>query len=205
MIDNKAMFKITYGLFVLTAREDGEDNGCMINTVMQQTSTPLTISVTVNKANKTHDMIMATGLFNVSSLTVKTPFDVIKNFGMQSGKNVDKFAAFSNVAKADNGVKYITDFTNAFLSAKVVKMVDLGTHTWFLAEVTEAETLSNEESLTYGYYQSNIKPKPAVAPKGKVVWRCKICGYEYVGETLPADFICPICKHGAADFERIEG
>ena len=204
MIDNSALFKITYGLFVLTARENGVDNGCMINTVMQQTSNPLTISVTVNKANKTHDMIKSSGAFNVSALTVKTPFDVIKRFGMQSGNAVDKFEKFPNTMRTENGVFAITDFSNSVISAKVVKTVDLGTHTWFLAEVTETDVFSAVESLTYGYYQSNVKPKPAAAPKGKVVWRCKICGYVYENDPLPADFICPICKHGASDFEKVE-
>lgn len=203
-MDQKAMFKLSYGLFVLTAQEDGFDNGCIINTVMQVTSTPNRISITVNKANKTHDMIKATGLFNASILAENASFDTFRHFGFQSGKNVDKFADYALKERAENGLYYVTAGTNAYLSGKVVQEIDLGTHTQFVADVTAGEILSGVPSVTYAYYQSNIKPKPE-APKekaGKTVWVCKICGYVYEGEELPADFVCPLCKHGAADFEK---
>ena len=203
-MDQKAMFKLSYGLFVLTAQEDGFDNGCIINTVMQVTSTPNRISITVNKANKTHDMIKATGLFNASILAENASFDTFRHFGFQSGKNVDKFADYALKERAENGLYYVTAGTNAYLSGKVVQEIDLGTHTQFVADVTAGEILSGVPSVTYAYYQSNIKPKPE-APKekaGKTVWVCKICGYVYEGEELPADFVCPLCKHGAADFEE---
>lgn len=205
-MDPKAMFKLTYGLFVLTAKTDGKDNGCIINTAMQVTNTPNRISIAVNKTDYTHDMVLNTGLFNISVLSEEAGFEVFKHFGFQSGRDVDKFASYSEMKRSENGLYYITAGTNAYLSGKVEQTVDLGTHTLFIADVTDMETLSQVPSTTYSYYQSNIKPKPqdTGAPKtGKVVWRCKICGYEYEGEELPADFICPICKHGASDFEKI--
>ena len=203
-MDQRAMFKLSYGLFVLTAKEDGFDNGCIINTAMQVTSTPNRISITVNKANKTHDMVKATGLFNVSILAEDASFDTFQQFGFQSGKSVDKFADYASKARGENGLFYVTKGTNAYLSGKVVEEIDLGTHTQFIADVTGGEILSDVPSATYSYYQSNIKPKPE-APKekaGKTVWVCKICGYVHEAEELPADFVCPLCKHGAADFER---
>ncbi len=203
-MDLTAMFKIGYGLYVLTARENGFDNGCIINTVSQVTSDPNRITVAVNKANKTHDMILATGEFNVSILTESVPFDVFKAFGFKSGKETDKFSDFKAASKSNNGIYYITDNTNAYISAKVVSATDLGTHTLFLADVTDCEVLSNETSVTYDYYHKYIKPKPEVKKTAKVYYRCKICGYIYEGEDLPEDFICPLCKHPASDFERVE-
>ena len=203
-MDQRAMFKLSYGLFVLTAQENGFDNGCIINTVMQVTSTPNRISITVNKANRTHDMIQATGVFNASVLAENASFDTFRHFGFQSGKNVDKFADYAPKERAENGLYYVTAGTNAYLSGKVAQEVDLGTHTQFIADVTAGEILSDVPSVTYAYYQSNIKPKPE-GPKekaGKAVWVCKICGYVHEGEELPADFVCPLCKHGAADFEK---
>jgi flavin reductase (DIM6/NTAB) family NADH-FMN oxidoreductase RutF/rubredoxin len=203
-LNNSAMFKIGYGLYVLTANENGFDNGCIVNTVIQVTSNPNRISVTVNKANKTHDMIQDTGKFNVSMLSESAPFDIFKHFGFQSGKNVNKFSDYSNAVRSANGIYYLPNYTTAFLSATVYSSVDLGTHTMFIANVTDGEVTSEEKSVTYDYYQSNIKPKPQnVETKAKVAYRCRICGYVYEGE-LPADFICPICKHGASDFERIK-
>lgn len=178
-MDQKAMFKLSYGLFVLTAQENGFDNGCIINTVMQVTSTPNRISITVNKQNRTHDMVKATGLFNVSVLAEDASFDTFKHFGFQSGKNVDKFADYGPKERSENGLYYVTKGTNSYLSGKVVQEIDLGTHTQFIADVTAAELLSDVPSVTYTYYQENIKPKPE-APKekeGKKVWVCKICGY----------------------------
>lgn len=200
-MDNNALFKIGYGLYTLTANDGNKDNGCIINTVMQVTSSPLVIVIGVNKQNYTHDMIMKTRKFNVSVLTTKSQFSIFKNFGFQSGKNVDKFANFKQVERTENGILYITENTNAYLSGKVLETIDFGTHTLFKAEVVDAKTLSDEETLTYSYYHKHVKP--AQRPVEKSGWRCKICGYVYEGDPLPEDFICPICKHGAADFEKI--
>ncbi len=203
-MNTNAMFKIGYGLYVLTAKENGFDNGCIINTVSQVTSNPNRITVAVNKANKTHDMIFASGEFNVSVLSTSATFDIFKAFGFRSGKDADKFSDFKAVERSGNGLYYITDATNAYISAKVVNATDLGTHTLFLADVTDCEVLSDATSVTYDYYHKNIKPKPEVKKMSKVYYRCKICGYIYEGDELPADFICPLCKHPASDFERVE-
>ena len=205
-MDKKAMYKLSYGLFILTAREGEKDNGCVINTAIQAASTPNQISVCVNKANFTHDMIMRTGAFTVSVISQKAGFDLFKHFGFQSGKDVNKFADFKNCKRGENGIFYITQGTNAFISIKVAKTEDLGSHTMFVGEITDMEVLSDDTSATYEYYMNNIKPKPEAVGKtadGKTIWRCKICGYEYVGEELPDDFICPICKHTAEDFEKV--
>ena len=205
-MDKKAMYKLSYGLFILTAREGEKDNGCVINTAIQAASTPNQISVCVNKANFTHDMIMRTGAFTVSVISQKAGFDLFKHFGFQSGKDVNKFADFKDCKRGENGIFYITQGTNAFISIKVEKTEDLGSHTMFVGEITDMEVLSDDASATYEYYMNNIKPKPEAVGKtadGKTIWRCKICGYEYVGEELPDDFICPICKHPAADFEKV--
>lgn len=199
MIKKEALFKIGYGLYILTAN-DGKNNGCVINTVMQITDTPLRIAICVNKANHTHDMILKTKKFNVSCLTEKTDFALIERFGFKSGKDIDKFEGFSAVFESDNGICYITDSVNTCISAEVFDTKDLGTHTMFFADVTETISLSDENSLTYDYYFKNIKPAPEAKKKGYV---CKICGYVYEGETLPEDYICPICKHGKEDFEAI--
>ncbi len=203
-MNTNAMFKIGYGLYVLTAKENGFDNGCIINTVSQVTSNPNRITVAVNKANKTHDMILASGEFNVSILSTSATFDIFKAFGFRSGKDVDKFSDFKAVERSNNGLYYITDSTNAFISAKVVNATDLGTHTLFLADVTDCEVLSEATSVTYDYYHKYIKPKPEVKKTAKVYYRCKICGYIHESDTLPDDFICPLCKHPASDFERVE-
>ena len=202
-MDTAAMYKLSYGLFVVTAR-DAKDNGCITNTVMQVTTTPNRITLAVNKENYTHDMIAKTGAFNVSVLSEDATFDVFEHFGFASGRDTDKFADFADFARAENGLTYITKGTNAVISAKVYGTVDLGTHTLFLADVTDAMTLSDVPSATYAYYHAHIKPKKdAAPPKGKTVWRCKICGYEYEGEELPADFVCPLCKHPREDFEKV--
>ena len=200
------MFSIQYGLFVVTACQNGRDNGCITNTVMQVTSQPNRISVTVNKENLTHDMIKATGRFTASIISEKADFGLFKHFGFQSGREVNKFADFADCRRVKNGTLAVTKGTNAFISANVVQMVDLGTHTLFVGEVVEMEPLTDVPSATYTYYQEHIKPKPepvGVTAEGKTVWRCVICGYEYEGEELPEDFICPICKHPASDFEKI--
>jgi flavin reductase (DIM6/NTAB) family NADH-FMN oxidoreductase RutF len=199
-MDNKAMFNLTYGLFILTAKDGSKDNGCIVNTVSQVTTDPNRIVVAVNKNNYTHDIIKKTGEFNVSILTEKTTFDTFKHWGFQSGRNVDKTEGI-NFKRAQNGIIYIAEDTNAVISAKVVSTTDLGTHTLFLADVTDCEVLSDTPSVTYTYYQNNIKPAPA--PQKKKGFVCNICGYIYEGDTLPADFICPLCKHPASDFSPL--
>ena len=201
-MDNRAMFKIGYGLYVLTCEEDGKDNGCIINTTIQVTTTPNRVSVTVNKNNYTCHMIKRQTKFNVSMLTQSADFEIFKHFGFVSGGSVDKFKDYDKARRSANGVMYITEHTNAYISCKVCDMVDLGSHIMFIADVTDGELLSDEKSVTYDYYHENIKPKPEASEK-KSGYRCKICGYVYEGEPLPEDFICPICKHGAADFEKI--
>lgn len=205
-MDKKTMYQLSYGLFVLTASEDGKDNGCIINTVQQVTSEPNRISIAVNKANLTHDMIMNTRKFTVSILSEDADFALFQRFGFQSGRDTDKFAGFTDCKRGYNGLNYITKGTNGFISAWVEQTIDLGSHTLFIAAVTDMEVLSQVPSVTYAYYQSNIKPKPQPVGKtegGKTIWRCVICGYEYVGDELPADFICPLCKHPASDFEKV--
>lgn len=201
MFDVNAMFKLSYGLFVLTAKADGKDNGCIINTVMQVTDKPMQISVTVNKKNYTTELIEKTGEFNVSILSEEAKFSVFERFGFQSGRDADKFAGFDGVKRSKNGLLYLTEMTNAYLSAKVVAKLDLGTHIQFIAEVTAGEVLSDTPSVTYAYYFANIKPKPQPAKKKGYV--CKICGYVYEGDPLPEDFVCPWCKHDASDFEPL--
>ena len=200
-IENNTMFKLSYGLFVLTAKMGDKDNGCIVNTVQQISSQPLKILVTVNKENYTHDMIKEIGGFNVSVLTEDTPFSVFERFGFQSGRDADKFLGFDKAERSENGILYLTEYTNAFISGKVIETVDSGTHTIFIAEVTEAKVLSDEKSVTYQYYHENIKPSPK--KKEKTGYVCKICGYVYEGDELPEDFVCPLCKHGAADFEKL--
>lgn len=205
-MDKKAMYKLSYGLFVLTAKEEGKDNGCIINTAIQAASDPNQVSICVNKLNHTHDMIQRTGEFTVSILSQNASFDLFKHFGFQTGREVDKFTDFTACARGANGIYYINDGTNAYISVKVTKTEDLGSHTMFIGTVTDMEVLSGVPSVTYEYYLNNIKPKPqAVSTTEEVqtVWRCTICGYEYVGEELPADFVCPLCKHPASDFEKI--
>lgn len=206
-MDTKAMFKLTYGLFVLTTRENDKDNGCITNTAIQVTSEPNRIAVAINKANYSHDVIKTTGEYTLSVISENASFDLFKRFGFQSGRNIDKFDGFTSMKRGGNGIYYITEGTNAYISVKVEKTEDLGSHTLFIGTVTDMEILSKDNSATYGYYQENIKPKPEQVGKtkeGKTVWRCRICGYEYVGEELPEDFTCPVCKHPAADFERID-
>lgn len=205
-MDMKAMYKLSYGLFVLTAKRGDKDNGCITNTAIQVTSEPNRISIAVNKANYTHDMVLETGKFNVSIISEKADFDLFKHFGFQSGRDVDKFADFTDCARAENGIFYITKGTNAVISAEVEQCIDLGSHTLFIAKVTDLMVLDAASSATYEYYQNNIKPKPqavGTTPTGQTIWRCRICGYEYVGEELPEDFICPLCKHPASDFEKV--
>lgn len=197
-MDKKAMYKLTYGLFVLTAREGEKDNGCIINTAVQVTTEPNRITIAVNKKNYTHDMIVRTGVFNVSMLTEQSKFDTYKHWGFQSGAQVDKLEGIT-CPRAENGIIYIEGETNAYISAKVVSATDLGTHTLFLADVTDGKVLSDVESITYSYYQKNVKTAPKTEEKKKG-FVCSVCGYVYEGDTLPEDFICPWCKHPASDF-----
>lgn len=201
-MDKKAMFKISYGLYVLTARDGEKDNGCIVNTIMQITDSPLRICVCVNKTSHTHRMIEKTKSFNVSCLAESADFEIFKRFGFQSGRDTDKFAGFAGASRSENGILYIKESTNAYISAKVIKSEDLGTHTMFFADVTGCELLSEEGSVTYDYYFKHIKP--AVNSSGKKGYVCKICGYVYEGASLPGDYICPICKHPASDFEQIK-
>ncbi len=205
-MNKKAMYAISYGLFVVTTRADGKDNGCITNTVIQVTSEPNRISVAVNKSNHTCGMIRESGCFTASVIAQDATFDLFKRFGFQSGRETDKFDGFDAIRRADNGTLIVTEGTNAWISAKVEQTIDLGSHMLFIATVTDMEVLSSTPSATYSYYQEFIKPKPEAVsktPDGKTVWRCRICGYEYVGEELPEDFICPICKHPASDFEKV--
>ncbi|MGN0705067.1 MAG: flavin reductase [Lentihominibacter sp.] len=206
-MDKKAIYKLSYGLFVLTARDGDKDNGCIINTAIQAASRPYKLSISVSKENHTHDMIMDTGEFNVSVISKNASFDLFKHFGFQTGSEVDKFADFGAWERSENGLAFITEGTNAYISVKVTMTEDLGSHTMFIGECTDMQVLSDEDSATYEYYMENIKPKPqaeAKADSGKTVWRCIICGYEYEGEEIPADFICPLCKHPASDFEKVQ-
>ena len=207
-MNDKTMFNLTYGLFVLTASLDGKDNGCIINTAGQVTAVPNRISIAVNKSNFTHDMILASGKFNVSILSEEADFSIFKRFGFQSGRDVNKFDGYEHAVRGENGIYYVTEGTNGFISAQVETTLDLGTHTLFIAGVTDMDVLSDIPSTTYTYYQNHIKPKPlpkTESEKGVPIWRCRIGGYEYKGDVLPDDFICPICKHPASDFEKITG
>ena len=201
-VEQNAMFALSYGLYLVTAKDNSRDNGCIVNTVIQVTDSPKQISVTINKANLTHDMILKSGMFNVSVLTIEASYNVYKHFGFQSGREVDKLCDYSSKERSGNGLVYITDVSNAFLSARVVKTTDLGTHTEFVAVVTEAKKISDSASATYQYYFDSVKPKPIIKQKKKG-FICKICGYIYEGDVLPADFICPLCKHGVEDFEPL--
>lgn len=205
-MDNQAMFKLTYGLFIITARENEKDNGCIVNTVTQVTDEPKRISVTINKACYTHDMVMNTGKLMVSVLSEKADFELFSHFGFQSGRNVDKFADFSDYKTGKDDLKYITRGTNAYIHGNVIDTVDVGTHTIFICEVEDMKVLDDTPSATYAYYHQHIKPKPQVTADeatGKTVWRCTVCNYIYEGEELPEDFICPLCNHPASDFEKI--
>ena len=200
------LFNIQYGLFVITTCDNGQDNGCISNTVAQVTAQPNRISVALNKGNFTTELIQRSGRFTASIISEAADFELFKHFGFQSGRTVNKFADFTDCRRVSNGTFAITRGTNAFISANVEQAIDLGTHMLFIGLVTEMEVLADVPSATYNYYQSNIKPKPQPVGKtaeGKTIWRCSICGYEYVGEELPDDFICPICKHPASDFVKV--
>ena len=210
--NTKAMYKLSYGLFVCTAVDGSKMNGCITNTAIQVASEPNLISIAINKANYTHDMVLKTGKCNISVISNEVDFELFKHFGFQSGRDVDKFADYpsENYAMAENGIPYITNGTNVYFSLGVEQTVDLGSHTLFICKPEFMTVLSDAASCTYEYYQSNIKPKPEAVgetPKGQTIWRCTICGYQWVGEEgedLPDDFICPICKHPKDDFEKVK-
>ena len=198
--DLTALFKIGYGLYVVTSNDGKKDNGLIVNTVTQVTNSPNRVAVCINKQNYSHHTIKNTGVMNVNCLSVEAPFSVFENFGFQSGRTVDKFAKCEPL-RSDNGLVFLPKYINSFMSLKVEDYVDLDTHGMFICTVTEARVISDKETMTYTYYQNNVKPKPET--EGKKGWVCKVCGYVYEGEELPEDYICPLCKHGAADFEPI--
>lgn len=198
--DLTALFKIGYGLYVVTSNDGKKDNGLIVNTVTQVTDTPNRVAVTINKQNYSHHVIKQTGIMNVNCLSTAAPYKVFETFGFQSGRTVDKFADCTPL-RSDNGLVFLPRYINAFISLKVEQYVDFGTHGMFICSITEARVISNAETMTYTYYQNNVKPKPQT--EGKKGFVCKICGYIYEGDVLPDDFICPLCKHGAADFEPI--
>ncbi len=198
--DLTALFKIGYGLYVVTSNDGKRDNGLIVNTVSQVTSTPNRVAVCINKDNYSHHIIKQTGKMNVNCLSVEAPFSVFECFGFRSGRNVDKFEGWETL-RSDNGLVFLPKYINSFMSLKVEQYVDLDTHGMFICSVTEARVISDKETMTYTYYQQNVKPKPKT--EGKKGWVCKVCGYVYEGEELPEDFVCPLCKHGAADFEPI--
>ena len=198
--DLTALFRIGYGLYVVTSNDGKKDNGLIVNTVIQLTDTPNRVAVNINKANYSHHVIKQTGMLNVNCLSTEAPFSVFQQFGFQTGRSVDKFAG-QTVHRSDNGLVFLDKYINAFMSLKVEDYVDLGTHGMFICSVTEARVMSNQETMTYTYYQNNVKPKPET--EGKKGFVCKVCGYIYEGDELPADYICPLCKHGAVDFEPI--
>lgn len=204
-LDPTALFNLSYGLYVLTAREDGRDCGCIVNTVTQLTENPTRIALSVNKQNFTNEVIQRTGVFNISVLTEAATMDLFRHFGFQSGRDVDKFAGRADPV-SENGLRYIGGPANALISGKVEQAIDCGTHMLYIALVTEARKLSDAPSMTYAYYFANVKPKPQPKPaedKPRRGFVCRICGYFYEGDELPPDFICPLCKHGAADFEPV--
>lgn len=203
-MENKAMEKVSYGLFVVTVNSNDKDNGCILNTVTQVAINPNRISIAINKVNYTHDLLMSSDDFTVSIISIRAEFELFKQFGFQSGRDVDKFKGFKDVKRVSNGTLAITKGTNAYICGKIFERIDLESHTLFIADVTDMDILSNDKSATYDYYHSNIKPqKTSKIDTEKTIWRCRICGYEYEGEEINEDFICPICKHPASDFEKL--
>ena len=199
-IDPTALFTIGYGLYVVTSRDGDEDNGLIVNAVTQVTNTPNRVAVTINKMNYSCGIIAKTGLLNISTLSQDAPFKLFQRFGFQSGKDINKFWDFKHYQHSANGLAYLSKYSNAFISCKVVNQMDLGTHIMFICDVTQCVNLSTAPTMTYTYYLDNVKPKPESDKKGFV---CKVCGWVYEGEELPEDIVCPLCKHGAADFEPL--
>lgn len=201
-LDPTALFSLSYGLYVLIARDGERDCGCIVNTVTQLTENPTRIAVSVNKRNFTNDVIQRTGVFNVSVLSEEADMDLFRRFGFQSGRDTDKFAGRDDPA-SENGLRYLNKAANALISARVEQAIDCGTHMLYIALVTEAQKLSAAPSMTYAYYFAHVKPQKPAGEKPKRGFVCRICGYFYEGEVLPPDFICPICKHGASDFDPV--
>ena len=203
-MDNKALFKLSYGIFMLATKDGEKINGCITNTCIQVANDPTRAAISVLNSNYTCDLIKNSGVFEISILDKNCTFDTIKHFGYQSGRDVDKFADI-NASFDENGIPYLTENVSSVVTGKVLEKHELGTHTLFIAEVTDARMITGEAPLTYDYYQSNVKPKPAAVNAEKKIkaWRCKICGYIYEGSDLPKDFVCPLCGHGAEDFEPI--
>lgn len=199
-IDPTALFNIGYGLYVVTSNDGAKDNGLIVNTVTQVTNTPNRVAVTINKMNYSCEVIAKTGKLNISTLSQDAPFKIFEHFGFQSGRNVDKFADFEHAQRSSNGLLFLDRYANSYISCDVISQLDLQTHMMFICDVTQCVNLSDVETMTYTYYQKNVKPRPETEKKGFV---CKVCGYVYEGDTLPEDYICPLCKHGAADFEPI--
>ena len=204
-LDHQALFKLTYGMHVLCARQDGRDNGCIINTAMQVTDTPHRLSVTVNKKSLTQNMILETGRFTISNLSERAVFELFERFGFKSGRDADKFDGFSGWERDKASIPYLTEGTNAFFSCEVEQTLDLDTHTMFIAKVTDMATLDDAASMTYSFYQEHLRPSSdRPQPGNKTVWRCVVCGWEFIGDELPEDIVCPLCEHGASDFIRVD-
>ena len=200
-IDNSALFNIGYGLYVVTSNDSKKDNGLILNSIMQVTNTPNRIAVTINKQTYSHDIIKKTGIMNINCLSEEAPFSVFENFGFKSGRDTDKFEG-TEILRSENGLAILPKYINSFISLKTEQYIDLNTHGMFICSLTESRVLSEKETMTYTYYQKNVKPKPEV--KSKKGFVCKICGYVYEGDTLPPDFVCPLCLHSAEDLEPIE-
>lgn len=198
--DLTSLFNIGYGLYIVTSNDGKKDNGLVVNTVTQVTNTPNRLAVVINKDNYSHHVIRQTGIMNVNCLSMDAPFKIFETFGFQSGRSADKFASIKPL-RSDNGLAFLPEYINSFLSLKVVQYIDLETHGMFVCDITEARVISDRETMTYTYYQKHVKPKPQT--QGKKGYVCKICGYVYEADELPDDFVCPLCKHGAADFEPI--
>lgn len=198
--ENAALFKLGYGLYVVTTNDGEKDNGCILNSVMQVTSVPNKVAVAINKQNYTHDIVMKTNKLNVNCIAESAPFSVFQNFGFRSGRDADKLEGVA-FTRSNNGLAVLKDNINAYMSLWVESTVDLDTHTLFICFVTQMDEISDERTMTYTYYQDNVKPKPQ--PQKKKGFVCKICGYVHEGDELPEDFICPLCKHPASDFEPI--
>lgn len=201
-MDPKALFQLTYGLYVLTTRHDGRDNGCIINTVMQVAEQPVRLAIALSKRNLSCEMVRQSKRLNISAITTGADFSLFQRFGFQSGRDADKFEGFAAVRRSENGLYYLTENSSAYLSAKVLSETDLGTHILFIAEVEDGQVLSGDPPCTYTHYQTCIKPKPA--PAKQKSWVCQVCGYVHEGDELPEGFVCPLCKHGREAFQLVE-
>lgn len=201
-MDSNALWNLSYGLFVLTSKYDSKSNGCIINTVMQITDNPKRLAVAVNKNNYTHSFIEKSGFMNISIIDESANFDVFRHFGFQSGKNIEKIKDYPYISFSENSLPYLNKYVNSYISCNVLMSIDFDTHTMFICEISDCKIISERKSMTYEYYHKNVKPKNEKQDNEKA-FRCKICGYIYKGDNLPDDFICPICKHGASDFEKI--